>query len=223
MARRPRVVVPGVPHHVTQQGNRKEDVFFSDEGRWKYLDLLAEYSAKHGLQIMAYCLMTNHLHLIVVPSTAESLGNALRSVDMRYTQYVNWSEGLTGVLWRNRPYSCPLDDRHFWAAVRYVERNPVRAGLAVRAEEYPWSSAAVHCGLRTSATLAPLPPHPDIVDWPDFLSDPDEERMLKAIRFGTRRGVPMGDDAFMASVEKALNRLVRPAPRGRRWRHSEGK
>ncbi len=215
MARGPRIVVPEVPHHVTQRGNRGEDVFFTDEGRWKYLDLLAEYSAMHGLKILAYCLMTNHVHLVAVPMKPNSLGKVLRTVDMRYTQHVNWSEGLTGILWRGRPFSSPMDDRHFWAALRYVERNPVRAGLVTHAEEYPWSSAAVHCGLRTSATLSPLPPHPDIANWPEFLSDPDEDRMLKALRFGTHRGIPIGDDDFVLRVSKTLRRPIRPRGRPR--------
>ena len=212
MPRGPRVVVPGVPHHITQRGNRGEDVFFSDDGRYRYLSLLAQYSHMHSLDILAYCLMTNHVHLVAIPRTKDSIGNALRPLHTRYTQHVNWKEGLEGVLWRDRPYSCPLDDAHFWAAVRYVERNPVRAGLVGRAELYPWSSAAAHCDLHPDPIISgAMPPHPDFHSWSAWLSDPDDERMIAAIRRGTRGGYAVGDDAFFARLDCA----PRPSPRGR--------
>ena len=215
MPRLARVVVPGTPHHITQRGNRGEDVFYSDEGRWKYLALLGEYSARHGLDVLGYCLMTNHVHLVAVPHKPDSIAATLKPLHTRYTQYVNWTESQTGILWRGRPFSCPLDNRHFWAAVRYVERNPVRAGIVTRAEKYPWSSAAAHCDLRPSATLSPLPPHPDINNWSEWLEEPDDDRMLKSLRHFTQLGFPLGDDTFVADIERAQNHRLRPAPMGR--------
>jgi putative transposase len=209
-----RVVVPGVPHHVTQRGNRGEDVFFSDAGRYRYLNLLAQYSAMHGLDILAYCLMGNHVHLVATPRDPLSIATTLKPVHLRYTQYVNRTEGLSGILWQGRPFSCPLDNRHFWAAVRYVERNPVRAGLTTRAEAYPWSSAAAHCLLRSNPILAPLPPHPDIYNWSRWLEEPDDDRLTKVLRCFTRAGLPLGDDAFIAQLESSFHRPLRPQPRG---------
>ena len=146
MPRMARVVIPGVPHHVTQRGNRGEEVFFCDDDRRRYLDLLAKYGAKHGLAVHAYCLMTNHVHLVVVPETAESLAAALKPLHLRHAQELNHRLNISGILWQGRFHSTPLDERHFWAAVRYVERNPVRTGMVEHAWDYPWSSAAAHCG-----------------------------------------------------------------------------
>ena len=120
MPRIARVVIPGIPHHLTQRGNRREDVFFADSDRQRYLELLLEYSAKHGLETLAYCLMTNHVHLVCVPARVDSLSLVLKPLDLRYAQHVNWTHGISGRLWQGRYFSCPLDDEHFWAAIRYV-------------------------------------------------------------------------------------------------------
>jgi putative transposase len=133
MPRIARVVVPGCPHHVTQRGNRREDVFFADEDRRVYLSLLGQYAVKHGLAVQAYCLMTDHVHLVVVPKTSRSLSGALKPLHTRYTQHVNRRAAVSGRLWQGRFYSCPLDEQHVWTAVRYVERNPVRAGMVTKA------------------------------------------------------------------------------------------
>ncbi len=146
MPRIARVVIPGIPHHVTQRGNRREDVFSEDNDRQRYLRLLLEYSAKHGLKTLAYCLMTNHIHLVCIPERADTLASVFRPLDLRYTQHFNWSQRISGRLWQGRPFSCALDDAHLCAALRYVERNPVRARMVRKAEHYAWSSAAAHCG-----------------------------------------------------------------------------
>ena len=116
-------------------------LFFEEADRQRYLQLLLEYSSKHGLGILAYCLMTNHVHLVCIPERARTFGSIFRPLDLRYTQHINLALGLTGRLWQGRPFSCALDDEHLIAAVRYVERNPVRARMARKAEQYPWSSA----------------------------------------------------------------------------------
>jgi len=148
MPRVARTVFADLPHHITQRGNRRETVFFNDEDRICYLSWLKEYSDKHNIEILAYCLMTNHVHLVVVPFTEESLQRVLRPLHMRYAQRINREHGWDGHLWQGRFFSCPLDEIYMWAAVRYVERNPVRAGLVRRAEDYDWSSAAGHCSLK---------------------------------------------------------------------------
>ena len=148
--------MPGIAHHVTQRGNRREAIFFDDADRQRYIQLLLEYSARHGLKTLAYCLMTNHIHLVCIPERAGTFGSVFRPLDLRYTQHFNFSRGTSGRLWQGRPFSCALDDEHLLAAVRYVERNPVRARMVRKAEHYPWSSAAAHYGLRTDPLLSPL-------------------------------------------------------------------
>jgi putative transposase len=216
MPRMARVVAEGVPHHITQRGNRGEVVFHSDAGREKYLGLLAQYAALHGLRILAYCLMDNHVHLIATPQNPFAIGRALKPVHLRYTQHVNRTEDLSGILWQGRPFSCPLDNHHFWAAMRYVERNPVRARLVMRAENYPWSSAAAHCLLRPNPLLSPLPPHPDIHNWSEFLEEPDDEKTSLNLRRCTHAGLPLGDDSFIARLEDSFTRRLHPLPRGPR-------
>jgi len=157
MPRIARVVVPGLPYHVTQRGSRREDVFFCDPDWRRYLDLALEYSTRFGLQILAYCLMTNHLHLVCVPLVVTSLAKVFKPVHSRYAQYLNGQLRICGRLWQGRFFSCAMDDDHLWAAIRYVERNPVRAGTVTRAEDYPWSSAAAHSGKRPDEILSPLP------------------------------------------------------------------
>jgi putative transposase len=216
MPRMARIVVPDLPHHVTQRGNRREDVFFSDEDRRRYLLLLLEYSQKHALEIWAYCLMTNHVHLVAVPRAADSLAATLKPVDMRYAQHVNRRLHATGHVWQGRYYSCPLDDEHLWEAVRYVERNPVRARLATRAEKYPWSSAAAHCGRRKDPLLAgDLETRGVVRDWPAWLRVPDDREVLKVLRMRTRTGRPAGDAAFVARLEELSGRFLSPRKGGR--------
>jgi putative transposase len=118
MPRTARIVVPDIPYHVTQRGNRREDVFFCDGDRRVYLELLQKYAQRHGLDIVAYCLMTNHVHLVVVPHTAQALAGTLKPLHLRYAQHVNWTQGLTGRLWQGRFFSCGLDDAHLFSAVR---------------------------------------------------------------------------------------------------------
>jgi len=144
--------VPGYPHHVTQRGNRRADVFETEDDRHAYLRFLKKYGQRHGLDIWAYCLMTNHIHLVAVPEREESLARALRDAHTVYAMRVNTRTQQSGHVWQGRFYSCVLDEWHLWAAVRYVERNPVRAGMVDRAEDHPWSSARAHCGLATRGT-----------------------------------------------------------------------
>jgi putative transposase len=153
MPRLARTVCAGIPHHITQRGNRREDVFYTDDDRAAYLDWLREYAGKHEVDILAYCLMTNHIHLVAVPKTEAGLQWVLKPLHMRYAQRINRRRGWKGHLWQGRFFSSALDETYLWAAIRYVERNPVRAKLVRKAENYPWSSAAAHCGLREDPVL----------------------------------------------------------------------
>ncbi|HTO61465.1 MAG TPA: transposase [Bradyrhizobium sp.] len=137
MLRLARTVFADVPHHVTQRGNRREQVFFTDEDRRTYLAWLKAYCDKHAVAVLAYCLMTNHVHLVVVPAGDDELERALKPLHMRYAQRINRRRGWNGHVWQGRFFSSPLDEAYLWAALRYVERNPVRARLVRRAENYP--------------------------------------------------------------------------------------
>jgi putative transposase len=217
MPRIARVVVPGIAHHVTQRGNRREDIFFDEADRQRYIQLLMEYSARHGLKIVAYCLMTNHIHLVCIPERAETFGSVFRPLDLRYTQHFNFSQGTSGRLWQGRPFSCALDDEHLFAAVRYVERNPVRARMVRKAEQYDWSSAAAHCGLRTDPLLSPLQGLVSVKteDWSAWLAEKDDEKMLATLRSRTRTGRPAGNKKFIATLEARLGRRLQPRSIGR--------
>lgn len=218
MPRMARVVIPDAPHHITQRGNRSEDVFFKDVDRLRYLKLLGEYAAKHDLAIWAYCLMTNHVHLVVVPGQVESLSRTFRPLHHQYAQEVNQRLGLAGHLWQGRFFSCPLDDRHFWTAVRYVERNPVQAGIVEKAEDYRWSSAATHCGMRADTLLSgQLESSDEIADWSAWLRDAGEqdERIVRRLRMCTRTGRPAGDETFLDKLEAITGRILRAKPGGR--------
>jgi putative transposase len=211
-----RIVIPDLPHHITQRGNRRQDVFIDDQDRRRYLLLLLEYAQRHALEVWAYCLMTNHVHFVAVPRAADSLAATFKPVDMRYTQHVNRRLHETGRLWQGRYYSCPLDDEHLWEAVRYVERNPVRAGLVTRAERYPWSSAAAHVGRRKDPLVqGNLEGRGVVDDWSAWLSLGDDQETLKRLRQRTRTGRPAGDAAFVARLEEQCGRFLAPRKGGR--------
>jgi len=153
MPRVARVVAAGVPHHITQRGNNRQDIFLTDEDRRFYLDVLREDNRRCGVRLLAYCLMTNQVHLVAVPERADSLARALRRAHSRYAQRFNRLYGRSGHLWQNRFFSSPLDRHHLVTALAYVELNPVRAGLVGRAEQYPWSSARAHITAEDSSAL----------------------------------------------------------------------
>ena len=218
MPRRARVVIPGVYHHATQRGNDRQDVFFTDDDRQAYLAQLGRQCRKHRLQVHGYCLMTNHVHLIVIPEELTSLANALGRAHWQYAQIINELHGRSGHLWTGRFYSFPLDRPHFIRAMRYVERNPVRAGIVKRAWEYPWSSAPAHLGEPDASGLLRLAEWEEAradLDWRDVLTEPMDERELKRYRRHLSTGRPLGSDRFIAKLETVLGRRLRPLRPGR--------
>ncbi|KPJ53893.1 MAG: transposase, partial [Planctomycetes bacterium DG_58] len=144
MTRIARVAIPDVVYHITQRGNNRQDVFFVEDDRRVYLELLAEESDRYALRVLGYCLMTNHIHLVAVPQTKHSLAKAVGRTHWRYTRYVNGLHRRSGHLWQNRFFSCGLDEKHTVAAMRYVEQNPVRAKIVRKPWRYAWSSSAAH-------------------------------------------------------------------------------
>jgi putative transposase len=205
------VIIPGFPHHVTQRGNRRSDVFLEDEDRRIYLFLLRKYAKRSAVDIWSYALLTNHTHLVAVPEKKESLAMALKDTHGLYAMYFNRKYGFAGHLWQSRFFSCVLDDAHARAAVRYVERNPVRAGLVARAEDYPWSSAAARCGRRRDPLLAEvLPLKNTIPNWAAWLAKGTPQEELDRIRQLTRIGLPFGSEQFVEQLEAQLGRSLRP-------------
>lgn len=215
MARFARVVVPGLAHHVTHRGNRQQPVFLTHQDRRRYRRWLAEYAETYDLEVWAYCLMTNHVHLIVVGQQVHSMASAIGRTHMRLARWVNHSQGWSGHLWANRYHSTPLDDTHLWRAVRYVETNPVRARIVDRAEDYPWSSAQAHCHGLDDPLLADSRPFPGpITNWRAWLAegiDPDHAEFL---RKRTSTGRPCGSEAFTTDLEQRLDRRLRPRKQG---------
>ena len=211
-----RVVVPGIPHHLTQRGNRRATVFDDDASRTRYLQLLGEFAQRFGVEVWAYCLMTNHVHCIVVPKDEKSLARCFGGAHTRFTLAVNARRAETGHLWQNRFFSCPLDETHLWAAVRYVERNPVRAKLVGSAEQYQWSSARGHCGMTTDPLLAwGFPPAGVVSNWQAWLQD-ENEPLCAAVRRQTQTGRPCGSFTFVERLEGLLHRVLQLQKVGRK-------
>jgi putative transposase len=160
--------------------------------------------------------MTNHIHLVGVPRAESSLADTLRSLHMRHAQSVNTRRRWQGHLWQGRFFSCALDEPHLVAAVRYVERNPVRAGMVKRAEDYEWSSAAAHAGLREDGVLADgLPLKEEIPDWRAWLAEPEREETVRRLHRRTAKGLPCGSESFVRWVERKMGIRLHDRPQGR--------
>ncbi len=224
MPRRPRFVLPGVPHHVTQRGNNRQNVFFSDQDRIRYIQILHQYSRRHDLCILGWCLMTNHVHLIGIPGTPESLALALGQAHSQYSLEQNRRHRRVGHLWQNRFFSCALGPTHLFSAMHYVDLNPVLAGIAAEPCDWRWSSARAH----TSPQV-----HDELLDWPwlrwmeetelgtwsysdwkaTHVAMPPEEpdRMRRA----TKLGEPLGSDEFVRNLEATAGRRLRVWAQGR--------
>jgi putative transposase len=217
MARIARAVAPGIPHHVTQRGNRRQQTFFNDEDYQIYLDLMSEWCGKYHVEIWAYCLMPNHVHLIAVPETKDGLNLAIGEAHRRYTRHINFREGWRGHLWQGGFSSFILDQQYLLACTKYVELNPVRAGLVNKPEDWPWSTAKAHMSrkdniLVKTKPLLKLSGKP----WKTFLSSDAQEHEISLFRKHERTGRPLGEDIFIEKLEKLLDRslkLQKPGPR----------
>ena len=218
MPRLARVVIPDTPYHVTQRGNRREDVFFCDEDREFYLALLKEYCQKYAVDVWAYCLMTNHIHLILRPSDSDGLQKVLKPLHMRYAQYINKKKGWKGHLWQGRFFSSALDEAYTHSAIRYVEQNPVRAKMVTHACDFPWSSARAHSGVLESELLAALPPEYNPAksqDWSSYLDATIPAEHIDNLRRNIEKGLPCGSNSFVERLERLSNRSLTFRPVGR--------
>ena len=214
MTRNARLVVPGLPHHVTHRGNRREKIFRRTEDYLEYLRMFQKFRVEADLRLWSYTLMPNHVHLIVVPTYEHSLSTLIHKLHGGYAEFFNSFYRTVGHLWQGRYYSSAMDEAYLWNAVRYVERNPVRSGLVSKAEEYRWSSAAAHCGLRHDPLLSnDLPLNPLIRDWSQWLALEDTAEITQ-IRQNTTLGRPCGSELFVRSLESKLGRTILPGKRG---------
>ena len=215
MPRRARCVLPGIPYHVTQRGVDRRETFSVPEDRQTYLRLLQENLGEADVRLWAWCLMSNHIHLVVVPGRQDSLAVLLRRVHGRYAQYYNARWGRSGHLWQNRFFSCILGIEHLWFALAYVERNPVRAGLVSAAADYPWSSAAAHVSGIDPTGLLDMQwwQKEGPKNWIEVLNE-DQSETDQELRNCTYAGRPFGSKEWVAEIGEKIGRTwLRGRPR----------
>jgi putative transposase len=210
MPRKARIVIAGEAHHVVQRGNRRQNVFFKPEDRIYYLSLLEKYSKHHNVEVISYCLMTNHVHLILVPSQSDGLEKVMKPLHMLYAQHINRRFLWKGHLWQARYFSSPLFDDYFWVALRYVEQNSVVAKLASHPAEYQWSSAFLRCNqvpnsllTRNESWLSQLEMIKDWYSWLVQINNKSEEQF---IRLSTARDLPSASQKVLDKLSAKLNR-----------------
>lgn len=216
MARLARVVVPGVPHHITQRGNRRQATFFNEADYTAYLELTAEWCGRFGVVVWAYCLMPNHVHLIVVPESEDGLRRGIGEAHRRYSRRINFREGWRGHLWQGRFASFPMDERYLMLAVRYVELNPVRAKLCRAPWRWRWSSAAAHVAGRNDSLVDVSPLLERVDDWRAYLASGLSNEEANLLRGHERTGRPLGSLSFLKRIESKLGRVIRKKTPGRK-------
>jgi len=215
MARIARVVIPTVPHHITQRGVRGMETFFDDEDYNTYIKLMREWCVSYGLEVWSYCLMPNHVHLVVVPEHEDSLARGIGEAHRRYTRHINFKKGWKGYLWQGRFASFPMDEDYLLAACRYVELNPVRAKVVKRPEDYQWSSARAHL-LGEDDELVKVKPMLDRVsNWAELLASGDQ-KLFDDVRMHERTGRPLGGEDFVTTMSSIAGRELgrkKPGPK----------
>jgi putative transposase len=216
MPRLARIIVPELPHHITQRGNRRQKTFFSDDDYRTYLQFLAEYCFANSVAIWAYCLMPNHVHLILNPRTPSGLATALSETHRRYSRAINFRQGWRGFLWQGRFASFPMDGDHVLAAAQYVELNPVRARLVPTPEAWPWSSTKAHLTAKPDGICDPQPLLELEPNWLGLLAAGIESDAATALRAAERTGRPLGSEQFVKSIERRTGRQLRPRKPGRK-------
>ena len=218
MARIARLVAVGYPHHVIQKGNNRQAVFLDDEDRHLYLRLLKKYTSQCSCKVNAYCLMINHIHLLLTPQYDDSLSKTMQKLSLRYTQYVNQKYERSGRLWECRFHSCLVDrEQYLWIVCRYIERNPVRAKVVNEPSEYKWSSAKANTALDMEENLTePIwQSHLEREEYRRFLNQPDRKDEIERVRRSTFKGTPIGGEAFITYIAQELGLDVKTSRRGR--------
>jgi putative transposase len=232
MARHGRYFLPDQPLHLIQRGNNRAAIFFGRDDYGRYADWLIAAAADYGCAIHAYVLMTNHVHLLVTPGTAESVPRMMQSLGRRYVRYVNACYGRTGTLWEGRYRAAPIDtEAYFLACSRYIELNPVRAGLAGHPRDYPWSSYRANALGAADALVSPHPIYRGLgrsaadrqSEYRGLFRAKLDEEFVEALRAATNGGWALGSDRFKRQIADALKRRVSPLPRGRPRKRIEGR
>ncbi|GMQ92178.1 MAG: transposase [Gammaproteobacteria bacterium] len=217
MARLARVILPGYPHHITQRGNRRQDVFFEEGDYEHYLELLTQWCAHESIEIWAYCLMTNHVHLIVVPKKKSNLGKAIGEAHRRYTRMINFREHWKGYLWQGRFASYPMEESWLLKAVAYVELNPAKAGMVKNAWDYRWSSVHAHLAGKDTQGIIQTEKLLSLAgDWKTYLKEA-QGTLGNEFEQHERTGRPLGEESFIEKAERLLQRNLKkkkPGPKG---------
>ena len=214
MARLARIVIPGIPHHITQRGNRREQVFFNSSDYRAYLDILSAAAQKSNTSIIAYCLMPNHVHIILLPDSADGLRATLADTHRRYTGRINARNKWTGHLWQGRFGSVAMDEDHLYTAVRYVSLNPVRARLVSRAEDWEWSSVRAHLAGEGDGVVDVAPVLERFPDFAAMLRAEEDEAMIEQIRKAETTGRPVGAACWLQDMQRLTGRALAPKKRG---------
>ena len=231
MPRKPRYFLPGVPVHVVQRGNNREVVFFTDNDYLSYLRWMTEGAAKHGCQVHAYVLMTNHVHILVSPTTSSAIAEMMQYIGRRYVPYINHTYGRTGTLWEGRYKGSLIDDEQYLlTCMRYIELNPVRAGMVNTPSDYRWSSFMANAYGRENALVAPHERYLSLAfdeasrrrAYRGLFRYHIEDELLEDIRAACQTGTPLGNNRFKEQIESALGKKVGLPKRGRPTGNKKG-
>ena len=215
MSRLPRIILPGISHHVTQRGNRRQRIFMQDDDYALYRDWLAQACRSNGVEVWSYCLMPSHVHLILVPSDETGLSRAVGETHRRYSGYINARLRVTGHLFQGRFGCVAMDESHLMAAFRYVALNPVKEKLAATAGAWPWSSTPAHLRREDDGLVTVRPLLDRVESFAEFLQMPADTERVAALRKGQTIGRPLMGDQELGKLEKRLGRALRPGKRGR--------
>lgn len=224
MPRRARLVLPNIPLHIIQRGNDRQPCFFANEDYSVYLDWMAEYAGKTGCRVHAYVLMTNHVHLLISADRVEASGSLMKALGQRYAQYVNRTYRRSGTLWEGRFRSCLVQDEiYLLACQRYIELNPVRAGMVAHPAGYRWSSYRANAQGEADILVKPHPLYEALgldatarqVAYRDLFREELEAGLLDAIRRATNGNFALGNERFFARVSSAIGKRVVPGKSGR--------
>lgn len=224
MARLPRLILPGHPHHVILRGNNRQAIFYSDLDRQHLLAIIAEVATLYGVSVHAYVLMDNHFHLLVTPPTSDALSRMMQALGRRYVGWFNARHHRTGTLWEGRYRAGLIEgERHLLACMRYIELNPVRAGLCAQPQDWPWSSAPHHLGLARQPLISEHPLYWSMGNTPferehayrEFISQGVPTHEQVAFTDAVLRGRPMASDGFLRPLAADHERVVTRRPRGR--------
>lgn len=222
MARQARIVIPGLPHLVSQSGYAGAVLFADARDSLSYIRLMAECCVATDTDCLGYCLLPDSVHLILTPRREDSLRGSVGEAHRRYSRLVNRRRSETGPVWRQRFASCPLDGHYLLACLRYIEGLPAERGLAARPEHWRWSSAKAHMTGWDDRLVQVAPLRERVADWRLFLNTPLPDADRQRILGGMRAGRPMGSDRFIKDLERRTGRRIKPRKRGPKEGRSTG-